>query len=65
MREYIRGEWKGRGGRTPRLHRKQPPLDDETGALFVYLPGSGGEVLATLDEALNPPPPITPRQVHQ
>lgn len=37
------------GGGTWRLGRKQPPLDDETGALFVYLPGSAGEVLATLD----------------
>lgn len=24
------------------LDRKQPPLDDETGALFVYVLGSGG-----------------------
>lgn len=50
MREHIRGGWKGRGGGgTWRSGRKQPPLDDETGALFVYLPGSAGEVLATLD----------------
>lgn len=52
VREYICGEGerdrrreRGRegeregGGRRPPLDRKQPPLDDETGALFVYLPG--------------------------
>lgn len=37
-----------------RLDRKQPPLDDETGALFVYVLGSGGEVLAALEETRKP-----------
>lgn len=41
--------WKA-GGWGPRLHRKQPPLDDETGALFVYMLGSGGEVRVALEE---------------
>lgn len=42
----------GMGG----LHwdRKQPPLDDETGALFVYVLGSGGEVLVALEETHKP-----------
>lgn len=41
-------------GRGLRLDRKQPPLDDETGALFVYVLGSGGEVLAALEETHKP-----------
>lgn len=38
----------GGAGRGLRLDRKQPPLDDETGALFVYVLGSGGEVLVSV-----------------
>lgn len=37
-----------------RLHKKQSPLDDETGALFVYMLGSGGEVLVALEETHKP-----------
>ena len=37
-----------------RLDRKQPPLDDETGALFVYVLGSAGEVLVALEETHKP-----------
>lgn len=42
------------GGWGLRLYRKQPPLDDETGALFVYMLGSGGEVLVALEETHKP-----------
>lgn len=42
------------------LDRKQPPLDDETGALFVYVPGSGREVLAALEETHKPTPSNPP-----
>lgn len=37
-----------------RWDRKQPPLDDETGALFVYVLGSGGEVFVALEETHKP-----------
>jgi len=46
---------RGRGGGL-QLDRKQPPLDDETGALFVYALGSGGEVLVALEETHKPTP---------
>lgn len=46
------GRVRGAGGL--RLDRKQPPLDDETGALFVYVLGSAGEVLVALEETHKP-----------
>lgn len=42
------------GHRGLHFDRKQPPLDDETGALFVYVLGSGGEVLVALEETHKP-----------
>lgn len=45
---------KGEKGLRAALDRKQPPLDDETGVLFVYVLGSGGEVLAVLEETHKP-----------
>lgn len=43
-----------RGGWVLSWDRKQPPLDDETGALFVYVLGLGGEVLVALEETHKP-----------
>lgn len=54
MRVYVESGGGGWGGRGLRLDRKQPPLDDETGALFVYVLGSGGEVLVALEETHKP-----------
>lgn len=46
--------WKEEGVEGLHWDRKQPPLDDETGALFVYVLGSGGEVLVALEETHKP-----------
>lgn len=54
-RVYVERRWvEGGGSWGLSWDRKQPPLDDETGALFVYLLGSGGEVLVALEETHKP-----------